>query len=94
MFPINAKSRIFCMQEAVNGKLKKKYIGKYSQKQGKTNVSSATPPISSAAITNSIKDIDMKLLENNDKILDSLNNLESEIRTKKEKEPQKNSICC
>jgi hypothetical protein len=80
-------------KDANNGKLRKKYIGKYFKKQEKMNVSSATPTAPSTTVTNPIKYIDMeKLLENNNndnKTLDSLNNLDkanSGQNNKKKKE--------
>jgi hypothetical protein len=69
--------------DTANGKLKKKYIG---NKCGKMNVSTA---ISTVEIMNADKDVDTdKLLDSNNKILDSPNNLDkvkSGQKTKKQK---------
>jgi hypothetical protein len=69
-------------KDATNGKLKKKYIGKYFKKQEKMNVSTTIP--TAATTTHAIKDIDMeKLLGNNNRILENLNLKPEQKRRKK-----------
>jgi hypothetical protein len=84
-------------KDTTNGKLKKKYIGKYFKKQVKMNVSSEIHTTSTTTVaTNPIKDIDRdKPLHNNsnnnNKTLHSLNNLDK-ARLEQEKKKKEKQI--